>query len=108
MENAKTIHVEVAYALPNDQMIIGLDVPEGTTLIEAVHESGITDHFPEINIDKARMGIFSKIKTGDTALREGDRVEIYRSLIADPKEVRKQRAAQGKQMKKGSGTIKEK
>jgi putative ubiquitin-RnfH superfamily antitoxin RatB of RatAB toxin-antitoxin module len=108
MENVNTIHVEVTYALPDDQKIIGLDVPEGTTLIEAVRESGIVDHFPEIDLDKARMGIFSKIKKADTTLREGDRVEIYRPLIADPKEVRKQRAAQGKQMKKGSGTIKQK
>ena len=108
MEIAQTIHVDVAYALADSQKIIALDVPEGTTLIEAVRESGIIDHYPEIDIEKARMGIFSKLKKGDTPLREGDRVEIYRPLIADPKEVRKQRAAQGKQMKKGSGTIKEK
>ena len=102
------IHVEVAYALPDSQKIIGLDVPEGTTLIEAVRESGIVDLYPEIEPDKAVMGIFSKIKKAETELREGDRVEIYRPLIADPKEVRKQRAAEGKKMKKGSGTMKEK
>ena len=107
MENVKTIHVEVAYALPDSQAIISLDVPEGTTLIEAVRESGIVEHYPEIDLEKSRMGIFSKLKKTDVELREGDRVEIYRPLIADPKEVRKQRAADGKKMKKGSGTIKE-
>ena len=108
MENANTIHVEVAYAIPDSQKIIGLDVPVGTTIIEAVRESGIAELYPDIDLDKSRMGIFSKIKKGDTELREGDRVEIYRPLIADPKEVRKQRAAEGKKMKKGSGTMKEK
>ncbi|MGD8999905.1 MAG: RnfH family protein [Granulosicoccaceae bacterium] len=103
MEDVKRIHVEVAYATTEKQKIIGLDVPEGTTLIEAINTSGILDEFPEIDAGKAKMGIFSKPKKPDTALREGDRVEIYRPLIADPKEVRKQRAAQGKRMKKGGG-----
>ncbi|MGD8742184.1 MAG: RnfH family protein, partial [Granulosicoccaceae bacterium] len=85
------------------QKLIGLDVPEGTTLIEAVNTSGILDEFPEIDVDHAKLGIFSKVKKADTVLREGDRVEIYRPLIADPKEVRKRRAAQGKRMKKGGG-----
>lgn len=107
MENANTIHVEVAYATPDSQKIIGLDVPGGTVLIEAVRESGIVDLYPEINLESAKMGIFSKLKDADVVLRAGDRVEIYRPLIADPKEVRKQRAAEGKKMKKGSGTMKE-
>ena len=105
MENAKRIHVEVTYATTARQKIIGLDVPEGTTLIEAVNTSGILDEFPEIDPDKAKMGIFSKQKKADTELRDGDRVEIYRPLIADPKEVRKRRAAEGKRMKKGGGEI---
>lgn len=105
MENARRIQVEVVYALPEQQKLIALDVPEGTTLIEAVNISGILDDYPEIDPATAKMGIFSKPKPADTALREGDRVEIYRPLIADPKEVRKQRAAQGKQMKKGGADI---
>lgn len=105
MENAKRIHVEVTYARPERQKIIALDVPEGTTLIDAVKTSGIVNDFPEIDLAQAKMGIFSKARTPDTVLREGDRVEIYRPLIADPKEVRKQRAAQGKRMKKGGGDI---
>ena len=63
------------------------------------------DEFPEIDLATAKMGIFSKPKTADTGLREGDRVEIYRALIADPKVVRKQRAEQGKRMKKGGGDV---
>jgi len=108
MENDKTINIEVAYALPDVQRVISLQVNEGIELIEAVKQSGILDEFSEIDIEKAKVGIFGKLKKANTALREGDRVEIYRKLIADPKQVRKQRAEQGKQMRKGSGTVKTK
>jgi putative ubiquitin-RnfH superfamily antitoxin RatB of RatAB toxin-antitoxin module len=105
--HSNQILVEVAYAKPDVQVIIPLFVDAGTTLEQAVQQSGVLDDFPEIDLNKNKVGIFSKIAKKDTVLREKDRVEIYRPLIADPKEVRKQRAAEGKVMKKGGGTTKE-
>lgn len=86
------ITVEVAYARPDTQVIIPLKVAPGTTLIEAIQLSGILDQFREINLEENRVGIFSKIAKPDTVLQEKDRVEIYRTLIADPKESRRRRA----------------
>ena len=97
------ITVEVAYAKPEVQVIKTLAVNRGTTVQEAIDQSGILLDFPEIDLAATKVGIFSKITKLDTVLREKDRVEIYRPLIADPKEVRKQRAAQGKKMRKGGG-----
>ena len=97
------ILVEVAYALPQQQLIVELMVPEGTTAEQAVLQSRILQKFPEIDLAQNKLGIFGKLVKSDTVLRERDRVEIYRSLIADPKEVRRQRAAEGKAMKKGGG-----
>lgn len=97
------ILVEVAYALPKQQLILELMVPEGTTAEQAVDRSGIQVKFPEIDLAQNKLGIFGKLIKADTVLREKDRVEIYRPLIADPKEVRRQRAAEGKVMKKGGG-----
>jgi len=99
----KKILVEVAYALPDKQVIIPLQVEPGTTLEQAVALSGIAEQFPEIDLGVNKVGIFSKLSKRDAVLREHDRVEIYRKLIADPKKVRKERAAQGKNMKKGGG-----
>ena len=98
---SQTIAVEVAYARPDKQMIIPLQVEPGTTLEQAVERSGIIGHFPEIDLAVNKVGIFGKLGKRDVVLREKDRVEIYRNLIADPKKVRKERAAQGKKMKKG-------
>ncbi len=101
---AKMINVEVAYALPHEQVLLSLSVEQGTTAEQAVRQSGILERFPEIDLQgENKLGIFSKVTKPDTVLRERDRVEIYRPLIADPKEVRKQRAAEGKRMKKGGG-----
>ena len=99
----ENITVEVAYALPDQQMIIPIQVSADTTAETAIKESGILAKFPEIDLAKNHVGIFGIRKTLDTKLRHMDRVEIYRELIADPKEVRKQRAAAGKEMKKGGG-----
>ncbi len=99
----KQIVVEVAYARPDEQVIMELEVAEGTTLQQAVEQSGIVGRFPEIDLEKGKMGIFGKVAKKDRVLLPGDRVEIYRPLIADPKEVRKKRAAAGKKMKKGGG-----
>jgi hypothetical protein len=101
----KSIPIEIAYALPTQQMILKLQVVEGTTAEQGVIASGIMQKFPEIDLAQNKLGIFGKLIKPDTVLREKDRVEIYRSLIADPKEVRKQRAAEGKVMKKGGGDV---
>ena len=100
----ETIAVEVAYALPDKQKIITLQVSPGTTARQAVRESNIVAVFPEIDIDAAPLGIFSRTlgtKGMPTAeayvLKPQDRVEIYRALIVDPKEVRKQRAAKARE-----------
>jgi putative ubiquitin-RnfH superfamily antitoxin RatB of RatAB toxin-antitoxin module len=103
-EDNKDIMVEVAYALPKQQLIIPVNVAEGTTAEAAVLASGITEKFPEIDLNANKLGIFGKLVKSDTVLRHLDRVEIYRPLIADPKEVRRQRAAEGKVMKKGGGS----
>lgn len=102
MENKdNTIHVEVAYALPNTQRIVALEVSEGSTVREAALQSGLDKQFPELDLATADLGIFGKSVSApeSQALKNGDRVEIYRPLIADPKEVRKQRAAKVKARK---------
>lgn len=99
--------VEVAYAKPEKQMILTLKVAPGTTAEQAIIASGILQKFPEIDLAANKVGIFGKMVKPDTELREKDRVEIYRPLIADPKEVRRQRAAEGKAMKKGGGDLPE-
>jgi len=99
------ITVEVAYALPDEQLIIPIKVVDGATAEEAIKASGIIGKFSDIDLNINKIGIFGKLTKLDTKLRHLDRVEIYRPLIADPKEVRKQRAADGKVMKKGGGDI---
>ena len=101
MAKINPIKVEVAYALPDDQLIVPLEVEEGASAEEAIRKSGILDRFPEIDLSKAKVGVFGKLIKLDSPLRPKDRVEIYRPLKADPKEVRKRRAAEGKGMKKG-------
>lgn len=107
MAEQALISVEVAYARPGDQVILELEVPEGTTVGEAIETSRIGDRFPEIDLTKNKVGIFGKLTKRTTALRAGDRVEIYRPLIADPKEIRRQRAAAGKPTRKGGATAME-
>ena len=89
--------VEVAYALPERQVILELQVPEGTSVLQAAQASGVTWKFEGIDLDNAKFGIFGKVVSPKQVLREGERVEIYRPLIADPKEVRKARAARAKE-----------
>jgi len=105
MLNAKTaeqIIVEVAYAEPETQQIFIVEVPATATVEEAIIASDILKEFPEIDLKINKVGIFSKLTKLDKPLAHKDRIEIYRKLIADPKAVRKQRAADGKKMKKGS------
>lgn len=96
--------IEVVYALEKKQTLLELEVDEGTTLKQAIEQSGIMNTYPQIDLNKDKTGIFGKIAKLDTVLREKDRVEIYRPLIADPKQVRKQRAAEGKVMRSGKKT----
>ncbi|HTY03354.1 MAG TPA: RnfH family protein [Rhodocyclaceae bacterium] len=100
---ADSIQVEVAYAKAERQDVVRLKLPAGTTIQQAIEASGLLQRYPEIEPGKIKVGVFGKLGRMDTVLRERDRVEIYRPLIADPKEVRKQRAAEGKSMKKGAG-----
>jgi putative ubiquitin-RnfH superfamily antitoxin RatB of RatAB toxin-antitoxin module len=91
------IDIEVAYATPEKQVILSLTVPEGTALIDAASASGITTEFDGFDLRASQMGVFGKVVPEDYVLRSGDRIEIYRPLIADPKEVRKERAAKAKE-----------
>lgn len=98
-----TIEVEVAYARPERQLILKLEVPRGTTAIEALRLSGIEEEFPEIDPDKNRLGVFGKLCKPDRVLSPGDRVEVYRPLLADPRAARRELAAEGKSMGKKRG-----
>lgn len=102
------LHVEVAYARPDRQAIIPVTVPVGTTVYEAAQVSGIVGQFPEINLETARMGIFGKVvaRPREQVLQGGDRVEIYRPLLADPKEVRKRRAEKARLSGNPGGPLK--
>ncbi len=102
MADAKT-YIEIAYATPDRQIILELEVDPDTSPRQAVIDSDIDDYFPEIDKQSCDIGIFGKIVKPDHVLENGDRIEIYRPLIADPKQVRKQRAAQGLRTKKGGG-----
>jgi len=103
MNEPQKIKIEVAYALPGEQVLMQNQVDTGTTIEQAIQLSGILDHFPEIDAGKTnKVGIFGKLAKLDKVLQDGDRVEIYRPLIADPKEVRRKRAAEGKVMTKGA------
>ena len=99
MTDQKMIFVEVAFALPQNQKIIGLDVPEGTTVFEAAEKSGITQVFPLLDLDKSDMGVFGKVVKDPKSqvLLDGQRVEIYRPLTIDPKVARANRAAKAKE-----------
>jgi putative ubiquitin-RnfH superfamily antitoxin RatB of RatAB toxin-antitoxin module len=101
------INVEVIYALRDQQEVVRLSLEEGGTVKEAIEQSGFLAAHPEIDLARQKVGIWNKLAKLDAVLRDKDRVEIYRPLIADPKEVRKQRAAEGKAMKKGGGDLAE-
>lgn len=101
--NTATINVEVVYALPEQQTLLQVQLAEGGTVEEAIRQSGVLEAFPDIDLVKNKIGIFSKLVKLDEPLRDKDRVEIYRPLLADPKEVRRKRAEEGKVTKKGGG-----
>ena len=95
--------IEVAYATPERQKIIELEVDKGTSILDAARQSEIEQFFPDIDFDQTDLGVFGKIVSSDYELLDGDRIEVYRPLIADPKEIRRQRAAKGLRTRKGGG-----
>lgn len=95
------INIEVVYALPDEQIMFSQRLEGGATAGEAVRRCGIIEKYPAIDLEVNKLGIFGKLARPDTMLRDRDRVEIYRPLLADPKEVRRRRAAEGKAIKKG-------
>ena len=100
MDIAKTIRVEVAYARAEQQLILELRVDQTASVEQAILDSGILQRFPEIDLTVNKIGIFGKLTKLDQPLRDQDRIEIYRPLIADPKSIRKKRA----EMRKGVNT----
>jgi len=86
------IQIEVVLAMPGRQALVSLEVPAGTLLVEAIALSGLPEKFEGFELDLTKVGIFGQKASPDQVLAPGDRVEIYRPLIADPKEVRRQRA----------------
>ena len=105
MPHTNKIKIEAVYALANQQTLLKFEVPAGSTIADALKLSGLLEKYPEIDLLKGKFGIFSKLSKIDTVLRDQDRIEIYRPLIADPKEVRRKRAEEGKVMKKGGGDL---
>jgi len=97
------IQVEVAYGRQDVQALVALKAPVGLTVAEAIERAGVLKQFPEIDLRVNKVGIYGKLAKLDQPLANGDRVEIYRPLIADPVVQRKKRAAAGKVMRKGAG-----
>lgn len=91
-DTQQNIQVEVVLAMPDRQELLALEVTAGTTVAEAITASGLADRFEGFEPDLSMVGIFGRKVSAEQVLQTGDRVEIYRPLIADPKEVRRQRA----------------
>jgi putative ubiquitin-RnfH superfamily antitoxin RatB of RatAB toxin-antitoxin module len=100
---SEQIEVEVVFASGGRQKVVALSLAAGSTARDAIERSGLLEEFSQIDLTRNKLGIWNKLAKPDAVLRDKDRVEIYQALIADPKEVRRQRAAEGKAMKKGGG-----
>lgn len=100
-EVSAEISVEVCYARPDRVFLRRLYVPQGTTVEQAIVRSGVLQEVPELDLTQCRVGIYGKVKSLDALLRECDRIEIYRPLIADPMEARRRRAAHKEARKVG-------
>ncbi len=92
MVEEEHITVELIYIKPGSQNSLMLKIPQGSNINQAINRSGVLRHFPEIDLTVNKVGVYSKIQPLDTLLCEGDRIEIYRPLVADPKEARRRRA----------------
>ena len=99
MNDTVLLRVDVVYAKPDTQVVVELQVPPGVTVTEAIRRSGLLERFPEIDLEKHGVGIFGELVGLDDPLRDGDRVEIYRPLLADPKAMRRERAVKRKKGK---------
>lgn len=93
---SEMIHVEVVYALPHEQRVLNLVVDKNSTVETIIQQSGVLELYPEIDLSKNKVGIFSRNVKLDSTVRDRDRIEIYRPLLADPKEIRRKRAEQAK------------
>lgn len=100
--NGAVLRIEVAYALPDRQIVVALDVPEGCTVEQAVTESRLPIRFPEISRSALNCSIYSRVVPLDQRLESGDRVEVLRPLLIDPKESRRQAAAKARSSNKTS------
>ncbi len=94
---AETIQVEVVFALPQRQSLLTVNVPVGSTVQQAIDLSGILRSFAEIDLNENKVGIWSRTVKLEETVKQGDRIEIYRGLIADPKDMRKRRAEKAKE-----------
>lgn len=92
----KLIHVEVVYALPSAQRVIKLAITPETQVQAIIEQSGVLEMYPEIDLKKNKVGVYSRNVKLEATVRDGDRIEIYRPLLADPKEIRRKRAEQAK------------
>ncbi|BDX06028.1 RnfH family protein [Planctobacterium marinum] len=92
-----TAKVEVVFALPEKQTLLDLMVVEGSTVESVIKQSGMLERYPEIDLTKNAVGIWNRTCKLQDETRDGDRIEIYRPLIADPKEARRRRAEKAKE-----------
>lgn len=99
MVTPKQLHIEVAYAQARQVHVIPLSVTAGTSIRRAIQDSGILERCPEIDLAVNKIGVFSKLRDLDLVIEDGERIEIYSLLIADPKDARRARAAQQKTAK---------
>lgn len=91
-EASNHINIEIAYALPDEQVILSLEIDEDCTVEDAIKRSGILENYPQIDLGTDKVGVFGKMCKLSATLRDKDRIEIYRKLTADPKESRRQKA----------------
>jgi len=95
MPEPEFIEIEVAYARPERQQIVSLKLPAGSSVRQALIESGLGDEFPEIDISNCPVGVFGREINNEYVMQDGDRLEIYRPLELDPRNARRERAARG-------------
>lgn len=94
---AEQLTVEVAYALPKQQSLLTLSVLPGSTVLQVIEQSGILQQYPDIDLNQQKIGVWSRPVKQDEMVKDGDRIEIYRPLIADPKDLRRRRAEKAKE-----------
>lgn len=94
---SSVINIEVVYGLPHKQTLLTLKIAENSTVLQAIEASGIQKIYTDIDLNENKVGIWNRTCKSTDTLSEGDRVEIYRSMVADPKEVRKRRAEKAKE-----------